>query len=72
VVDDLVLLDRRICDALTVLRGARALVWHSANVQTLCVQASAERTLDELLDQRPALPAAAVEVDTHAEVPDLG
>jgi hypothetical protein len=51
--DDLAELDRRIADALTVLRGARALTEHSPSHETRWQEALAERTLNVLLDRRP-------------------
>jgi hypothetical protein len=51
--DDLAALDRRIADALLVLRGARALTRHSPTSEARWQEALAERTLDELLDRRP-------------------
>ena len=46
-------LDRRITDALSALRCARAVVGHSANSTTRWHQDMAERRLNGLLDQRP-------------------
>jgi len=51
--DDLADLDRRITEALTVLRGARARAAHSPTSEMRWRQALAERTLDDLLDRRP-------------------
>jgi hypothetical protein len=51
--DDLADLDRRIADALTVLRGARALTTRSPTSETRWQEALAERTLNHLLDRRP-------------------
>jgi hypothetical protein len=51
--DDLAELDRRIADALTVLRGARALTAHSPTCETRWQETLAERTLNQLLDRRP-------------------
>jgi hypothetical protein len=53
VADDLARLDRRIADALTALRCARAVAQHSANSKTRWHEEMAELTLDGLLDQRP-------------------
>jgi hypothetical protein len=52
-VDDLADLDRRITDAMTALRCARAVAQRSANSKTLWHEEMAERTLNGLLDQRP-------------------
>ena len=51
--DDLADLDRRITDAMTALRCARAVAQHSANSKTRWHEEMAERTLNGLLDQRP-------------------
>jgi hypothetical protein len=51
--DDLAHLDRRIADALTVLRGARALTTRSPTCEKRWQEALAERTLNHLLDRRP-------------------
>jgi hypothetical protein len=51
--DDLADLDRRITDAMTALRRARAVAQHSANGQTRWHEEMAERTLNGLLDRRP-------------------
>jgi hypothetical protein len=51
--DDLADLDRRITDAMTALRCARAVAQHSANSNTPWHEEMAERTLNGLLDQRP-------------------
>jgi uncharacterized protein (DUF924 family) len=51
--DDLADLDRRITDAMTALRSARAVVQHSANSATRWQEEMAEHTLNRLLDQRP-------------------
>jgi hypothetical protein len=51
--DDLADLDRRIVDALTVLRGARALATRSPTCEKRWQEALAERTLNHLLDRRP-------------------
>jgi hypothetical protein len=51
--DDLAELDRRIADALTAVRRARALTTRSATSETRWQEALAERTLDHLLDRRP-------------------
>jgi hypothetical protein len=51
--EDLVALDRRIADALLVLRGARACTRHSPTAEARSQEALAERTLNELLDRRP-------------------
>ena len=50
--NELVKLDRRITEALNALRCARAVVEHSANSTTRWHEDMAERTLNELLDQR--------------------
>ena len=51
--DDLVDLDRRIVDALAVLRGARARTTHSPSSEARWQEMLAERALDDLLDRRP-------------------
>jgi uncharacterized protein (DUF924 family) len=51
--DDLADLDRRITDAMTALRCARAVAQHSADSKTRWQEEMAERTLNGLLDQRP-------------------
>jgi hypothetical protein len=51
--DDLADLDRRITEAMTALRCARAIAQHSANSKTLWHEEMAERTLNGLLDRRP-------------------
>jgi hypothetical protein len=51
--DNLADLDRRITDAMTALRCARAVAQHSANSKTRWHEEMAERTLNGLLDQRP-------------------
>ena len=51
--DELAELDRRITDALRVLRRARALVDRAPTSETRWQEALAERTLDQLLDRRP-------------------
>jgi hypothetical protein len=51
--DGLADLDRRITEAMTALRCARAVAQHSANSTTLWQEEMAERTLNGLLDQRP-------------------
>jgi hypothetical protein len=50
--DDLADLDRRITDAMTALRRARAVAQHSANSEALWHEEMAERRLNGLLDQR--------------------
>jgi hypothetical protein len=50
--DDLMLLDRRITDALAALRHARAAVEHSTNSASVMRANIAECTLNALLDQR--------------------
>jgi hypothetical protein len=52
--EDLVELDRKIADALTALRGARALTTRSPTCETRWRETLAERTLNHLLDRRPA------------------
>ena len=51
--DDLADFDRRITDALGVLRRARVLVVRAPTAETRWREALAERTLDRLLDRRP-------------------
>jgi hypothetical protein len=51
--DVLANLDRRITEALSALRCARAVVEHSANSTTRWHEEMAERTLNALLEQRP-------------------
>jgi hypothetical protein len=51
--DDLADLDCRIADALTVLRGVRALTTRSPTCEQRWQEALAERTLNHLLDRRP-------------------
>ena len=51
--DDLAEFDRRIAEALTRLRGARALTTHSPTCEARWQEALAERTLNELLERRP-------------------
>ena len=51
--DDLADLDRRITDAMTALRRARAVVQHSADGEARWHEEMAERTLNGLLDRRP-------------------
>ena len=52
-VDQLANLDRRITDALSALRCARAIVARSGNSTTRWHEDMAERLLNDLLDQRP-------------------
>ncbi|CCH88136.1 conserved protein of unknown function [Modestobacter italicus] len=52
-VDDLVDLDRRIVQALAVLRGARARAAHAPSSEARWREVLAERALDDLLDRRP-------------------
>ena len=52
-VDDLAELDRRIADALTALRVARALTTRSPTSETRWQEMIAERMLNHLLDRRP-------------------
>ena len=51
--DDLGDLDRRIVEALAVLRGARARTVRSPSSEARWRETLAERALDDLLDRRP-------------------